>query len=88
LTDAAIAGRRDELRGLKENVILGHIVPAGTGFHEYRLGVIKREEAPALRQAAEAEMKQLSEGSENLPATQTQPQAQAQEEVAAPPPQA
>ena len=31
LTEAAIAGRRDELMGLKENVILGHIIPAGTG---------------------------------------------------------
>ncbi len=32
LTEAALAGKRDELLGLKENVILGHMVPAGTGF--------------------------------------------------------
>ena len=32
LTEASISGRRDVLRGLKENVILGHIIPAGTGF--------------------------------------------------------
>lgn len=32
LTEAASAGKRDELRGLKENVIMGHLVPAGTGF--------------------------------------------------------
>ncbi len=32
LTHASIAGSRDVLRGLKENVILGHIIPAGTGF--------------------------------------------------------
>jgi len=32
LTQAALAGRIDELRGLKENVILGHLIPAGTAF--------------------------------------------------------
>jgi DNA-directed RNA polymerase subunit beta' len=35
LTEAALAGRRDNLVGLKENVILGHLVPTGTGFREY-----------------------------------------------------
>jgi len=35
LTEAALAGRRDELRGLKENVILGHLIPAGTGYRKY-----------------------------------------------------
>jgi DNA-directed RNA polymerase subunit beta' len=35
LTGAAIAGRKDELCGLKENVILGHLIPAGTGFKQY-----------------------------------------------------
>ena len=32
LTEAALAGKADYLVGLKENVILGHLVPAGTGF--------------------------------------------------------
>ena len=36
LTDASIAGAVDSLRGLKENVIMGRIVPAGTGVAEYR----------------------------------------------------
>ena len=38
LTEAAIMGKRDELRGLKENVIVGRLIPAGTGmaFHEAR----------------------------------------------------
>jgi DNA-directed RNA polymerase subunit beta' len=36
LTDAAIAGAEDELRGLKENVIMGRIIPAGTGVSRYR----------------------------------------------------
>lgn len=36
LTNAAIAGKKDELRGLKENVIIGHLIPAGTGMRTYR----------------------------------------------------
>ncbi|WP_027254126.1 DNA-directed RNA polymerase subunit beta' [Photobacterium halotolerans] len=38
LTEAAVAGKRDELRGLKENVIVGRLIPAGTGFsyHQQR----------------------------------------------------
>lgn len=36
LTDAAIKGRRDALLGLKENVIIGKLVPAGTGMQRYR----------------------------------------------------
>jgi DNA-directed RNA polymerase subunit beta' len=36
LTNAAIAGVTDNLRGLKENVIIGHMIPAGTGIRNYR----------------------------------------------------
>ena len=36
LTQASIEGRVDYLRGLKENVIMGRIIPAGTGFSKYR----------------------------------------------------
>ncbi|NCC49711.1 MAG: DNA-directed RNA polymerase subunit beta' [Spartobacteria bacterium] len=36
LTDAATLGRIDHLRGFKENVIMGHLIPAGSGFHMYR----------------------------------------------------
>lgn len=36
LTNSAIAGKKDELRGLKENVIIGHLIPAGTGMKKYR----------------------------------------------------
>ena len=36
LTEASIAGAKDFLRGLKENVIMGRLVPAGTGFPLYR----------------------------------------------------
>ena len=38
LTEAAVTGKRDHLRGLKENVIVGRLIPAGTGlkYHEDR----------------------------------------------------
>ncbi|NIZ47180.1 DNA-directed RNA polymerase subunit beta' [Entomospira nematocerorum] len=36
LTNAAIAGEVDNLKGLKENVIIGHLIPAGTGMKRYR----------------------------------------------------
>jgi len=36
LTEAAINGKEDQLMGLKENVIVGRLIPAGTGFEEYR----------------------------------------------------
>ena len=36
LTDAAVRGARDDLKGLKENIIIGHLIPAGTGVHRYQ----------------------------------------------------
>jgi hypothetical protein len=36
LTDAAVRGRADDLKGLKENIIIGHLIPAGTGIHRYQ----------------------------------------------------
>ena len=44
LTDAAIKGKRDELLGLKENVIIGKLVPAGTGMQRYRQIRIEKDE--------------------------------------------
>jgi DNA-directed RNA polymerase subunit beta' len=41
LTEAAISGRVDFLRGLKENVIVGRLIPAGTGYLDYRRRPIK-----------------------------------------------
>jgi DNA-directed RNA polymerase subunit beta' len=41
-TEASLAGRVDELRGLKENVILGHLIPAGTSFKPYLDMRVKR----------------------------------------------
>jgi len=52
LTEAAVSGKVDYLRGLKENVIMGRLIPAGTGLDHYRALTIgtempKEEEAPA-----------------------------------------
>ncbi|MGY2873216.1 DNA-directed RNA polymerase subunit beta' [Marmoricola sp. URHA0025 HA25] len=48
LTDAAINGKSDSLRGLKENVIIGKLIPAGTGLERYRnIRVEPTEEARA-----------------------------------------
>lgn len=41
LTEAALAGKVDCLVGLKENVILGHLIPAGTGFRKYQAAEVK-----------------------------------------------
>ena len=46
LTEAALAGKVDHLVGLKENVILGHLVPAGTGFLSHYDSLVKVKELP------------------------------------------
>ena len=57
LTDAAIEGKMDHLLGLKENVIMGHLIPAGTGQKKYRdLFVESPEivvEEPAVQEVSE-----------------------------------
>jgi len=58
LTEAAIMGKRDELRGLKENVIVGRLIPAGTGLAYHRIrrrqgaAVEFGETAPAAEETA------------------------------------
>jgi DNA-directed RNA polymerase subunit beta' len=48
LTEAALSGKSDPLLGLKENVILGKLIPAGTGLHRYRGATVEpTEEAKA-----------------------------------------
>jgi len=52
LTEAAISGSVDELRGLKENVIMGRVIPAGTGTPRYRNTFVQREIQPPLIEAS------------------------------------
>ncbi|CAE6924530.1 DNA-directed RNA polymerase subunit beta' [Vibrio alginolyticus] len=56
LTEAAVSGKRDDLRGLKENVIVGRLIPAGTGFAYHQERQAKRSEAqegPSAEQATD-----------------------------------
>jgi len=61
LTEAAIMGKRDELRGLKENVIVGRLIPAGTGlaYHQARKAKDLMDEAER-RAIADAEAAELA----------------------------
>jgi len=52
LTRAALRGQVDRLEGLKENVILGHMIPAGTGFRPYRRMRVKKEQLVEAQEAA------------------------------------
>ena len=59
LTDAAVKGKRDNLVGLKENVIIGRLIPAGTGLPSYRAIEVeapdgRHREAMSTREAYEA----------------------------------
>ncbi len=59
LTEASISGRVDHLRGLKENVTMGRLIPAGTGFEYYRTVRIPPDEPPpppALPQPTEDDL--------------------------------
>ena len=76
LTEAAIASRRDYLVGLKENVILGHMVPTGTGFRDhYRTRVKKNIDFGELASVGtssgnvDAEMEALLSGGPSLAPT-------------------
>ncbi len=61
LTEAAIMGKRDELRGLKENVIVGRLIPAGTGMAYHRARKVKEDMDDVERRAiAEAEALELA----------------------------
>jgi DNA-directed RNA polymerase subunit beta' len=53
LTEAALAGKVDKLVGLKENVILGHLIPAGTGFKTYQESEVRINPAALEEMAAE-----------------------------------
>jgi DNA-directed RNA polymerase subunit beta' len=53
LTEAAIAGRVDYLRGLKENVIVGRLIPAGTGMPVYRNVFLEKDEPPVIQPTLE-----------------------------------
>ncbi len=61
LTEAAIMGKRDELRGLKENVIVGRLIPAGTGL-AYHKAARARQEAEGLEEVPDLKNEPLFSG--------------------------
>jgi len=72
LTEASISGKVDHLRGLKENVTMGRLIPAGTGFEYYRTVRIPPDEPPPPPPPSpeelelEREMEYLVEGDETF----------------------
>ncbi len=69
LTEAAIMGKRDELRGLKENVIVGRLIPAGTGmaYHEARKAkdLMDDAERRAIADSEAAELEAVPAGADS-----------------------
>jgi DNA-directed RNA polymerase subunit beta' len=55
LTEAAIQGKTDRLAGLKENVIMGRLIPAGTGVNKYNTMEAVTDEPPEAAEGAEGE---------------------------------
>jgi DNA-directed RNA polymerase subunit beta' len=82
LTEAALAGKVDKLVGLKENVILGHLIPAGTGFRIFQESEVnyRRE---ALEELASAPVQRLEESFPLLTAEQGAAEQGAAEQGAA-----
>jgi len=68
LTEAALRGAVDDLKGLKENVLLGHLIPAGTGFEPYVKMRVKRlvEPEPTMHEDEETLMAEAAEAAEAL----------------------
>jgi DNA-directed RNA polymerase subunit beta' len=58
LSEAAIRGKRDSLMGMKENVIVGHLIPAGTGQRKYiDMIVTHKDEYDSYQEASEIKQK-------------------------------
>ncbi len=72
LTEAAVIGMRDDLKGLKENVIVGRLIPAGTGFH-YHQERLRRREKRLEMEAAEAEFTTVPTEAAAAPAEEQAP---------------
>ncbi len=73
LTEASLKGAVDTLEGLKENVLLGHLIPAGTGFRAYsKMTVHKHAPAPGELDGEESVLTELAEEAEALGAQRAQ----------------
>jgi DNA-directed RNA polymerase subunit beta' len=68
LTEAAIMGKRDELRGLKENVIVGRLIPAGTGLAYHKA---RRQQAVGEDIAGGAGFAEMAEAGDEAASTES-----------------
>jgi DNA-directed RNA polymerase subunit beta' len=66
LTEAAIMGKKDELRGLKENVIVGRLIPAGTGLAYHVLRRKQRLGLDMARTSVSAAVENTTEAQEGI----------------------
>ncbi len=75
LTEASLRGARDELIGLKENVLLGHLIPAGTGFREYQCIRVKALAEPPVTEVIDEDtmLADAAELAESLGAEKDEP---------------
>ncbi len=84
LTEASVRGLRDELRGLKENVIVGRLIPAGTGFahHAERRRTREQDLADQLRQLEDAQLAEQALADAQDEASEAAPEGEAPEAAA------
>jgi len=75
LTEAALKGASDDLIGLKENVLLGHLIPAGTGFHIHQGVRVKRLAEPPVTEELDEErmIAEAAQAAEALGAQRDEP---------------
>ena len=71
LTEAAIKGKVDDLIGLKENVIIGKLIPAGTGMNLYKNTRISTEELDDVGEVEEVEENEITENLEEVQDAET-----------------
>ena len=85
LTEAAVTGKQDFLRGLKENVIVGRLIPAGTGFahHAERRRTREQDLAEQLKELDEASSAAAAEADAEVPEAGVEVAAEATGEDAA-----
>ncbi|NQT90649.1 MAG: DNA-directed RNA polymerase subunit beta' [Candidatus Omnitrophica bacterium] len=90
LTEAAASGKVDKLHGLKENVIMGHLIPAGTGFKDHRnieivkkIDIIEKAKQEVKKQKEQEDIKIGEPEKKEIKTPATKAKAKKQEKVTA-----
>ena len=65
MSEASIRGKADSLKGLKENVIVGHLIPAGTGLREYENMIVTSQKEYDALMASKEEFNKVEEETES-----------------------